>query len=59
MLAEAARDDLLLKLPKGENLGAALNKAMKAMWFRRHIGVDYSGPQTLTASLKGLRVFYD
>jgi hypothetical protein len=26
-------------------------------WFRRHIGVDYSGAQTPTASLKGLRVF--
>ena len=30
MLPEAARYDLLLKLPKGENLGAALNKAMEA-----------------------------
>ena len=30
MLPEAARCDLLLKLPKGENLGAALNKAMEA-----------------------------
>jgi type I restriction enzyme M protein len=30
MLPKAARYDLLLKLPKGENLGAALNKAMEA-----------------------------
>jgi hypothetical protein len=26
-------------------------------WFRRHIGIDYSGAQTPIASLKGLRVF--
>jgi hypothetical protein len=26
-------------------------------WFRRHIGVDYSGVQAPTANLKGLRVF--
>jgi hypothetical protein len=30
MSPEAARYDLLLKLPKGENLGAALNEAMEA-----------------------------
>jgi hypothetical protein len=26
-------------------------------WFRRHFGVDYSGAQAPTASLKGPRVF--
>ena len=57
-----ARDDLplliaLLKplIPEEENLDVRAGRPAPA--FERYIGIDYSGAQTPTASLKGLRVY--
>jgi len=50
-LAERLRQKIEKYPPKFENAG------MMNLLFERYIGIDYSGAETPTSSLKGLRIF--